>query len=101
MQYQYLDEFYAYRNYERVSWLPYFQRRVLYLLHQSLDQKVEKTSPTLGRQAVYSQKSRITRLPGYLVVHMVRFAWRQDIAKKAKIMVWLSFAHVVHNALMY
>lgn len=29
----------------------------------------------------------MTRLPGYLVVHMVRFAWRQDIQKKAKIMV--------------
>lgn len=53
----------------------------------SLDQEVEKTSPTLGRQAVYTQTSRMTRLPGYLVVHMVRFAWRQDIMKKAKIMV--------------
>lgn len=58
---------------------------------QALDQKVEKRSPSLGREAVYSQKSRITRLPGYLIVHMVRFAWRQDIQKKAKIMV-LSFA---------
>ncbi|KAF5376058.1 hypothetical protein D9615_007696 [Tricholomella constricta] len=57
----------------------------------SLDQKVEKRSPTLGREAVYSQKSRLTRLPGYLVVHMVRFAWRQDIQKKAKIMRKVKF----------
>ncbi|KAG6812904.1 hypothetical protein H0H92_015456 [Tricholoma furcatifolium] len=57
----------------------------------SLDQKVEKRSPTLGRDAIYSQKSRITRLPGYLVVHMVRFAWRQDIQKKAKIMRKVKF----------
>ncbi|KAG6911096.1 hypothetical protein DXG01_004611 [Tephrocybe rancida] len=57
----------------------------------SLDQKVEKRSPTLGREALYSQKSRITRLPGYLVVHMVRFAWRQDIQKKAKIMRKVKF----------
>lgn len=57
----------------------------------SLDQKVEKRSPTLGRQAIYSQNSRITRLPGYLVVHMVRFAWRQDIQKKAKIMRKVKF----------
>ncbi|KAG6866310.1 hypothetical protein C0991_005777 [Blastosporella zonata] len=57
----------------------------------SLDQKVEKRSPTLGREAVYSEKSRMTRLPGYLVVHMVRFAWRQDIQKKAKIMRKVKF----------
>ncbi|KAG6857024.1 hypothetical protein H0H87_010697 [Tephrocybe sp. NHM501043] len=57
----------------------------------SLDQKVEKRSPSLGRDALYSQKSRITRLPGYLVVHMVRFAWRQDIQKKAKIMRKVKF----------
>ena len=62
------------------SWLP------LTILLQSLDTKVEKNSPTLGRQAIYSQKSRLTRLPGYLTVHMVRFAWRADIGKKAKIM---------------
>lgn len=57
----------------------------------SLDTKVEKNSPTLGRQAIYSQKSRLTRLPGYLTVHMVRFAWRADIGKKAKIMRKVKF----------
>lgn len=55
--------------------------------HQSLDSKIEKTSPTLGREATYSSTSRLSRLPSYLTVHMVRFAWRRDIAKKAKIMV--------------
>lgn len=44
-------------------------------------------SPSLGRQAVYSQRSRISRLPSNLIVHMVRFYWRRDINKKAKIMV--------------
>ncbi|GLB44135.1 putative peptidase C19 family protein [Lyophyllum shimeji] len=58
---------------------------------KSLDQKVEKRSPTLGRDAVYTQKSRMTRLPGYLMVHMVRFAWRQDIGKKTKIMRKVKF----------
>ncbi|KAF9481605.1 ubiquitin carboxyl-terminal hydrolase 6 [Pholiota conissans] len=57
----------------------------------SLDTKVEKNSPSLGRQAVYSQKSRLTRLPTYLTVHMVRFAWRADIGKKAKIMRKVKF----------
>ncbi|KAF8637118.1 hypothetical protein AX17_003022 [Amanita inopinata Kibby_2008] len=55
-------------------------------LMNSLDTKVEKNSSTLGRQAIYSLKSRLTRLPTYLTVHMVRFAWRADIGKKTKIM---------------
>jgi ubiquitin carboxyl-terminal hydrolase 14 len=54
---------------------------------QALDQKVTKRSPTLDRDAVYSHRSRLERLPTYLTVHMVRFAWREDIGKKAKIMV--------------
>ncbi|EKM76662.1 hypothetical protein AGABI1DRAFT_44583 [Agaricus bisporus var. burnettii JB137-S8] len=57
----------------------------------SLDQKLEKNSPSLGREAVYSQKSRLTRLPTYLIVHMVRFAWRADTGKKAKIMRKVKF----------
>ncbi|KIK09583.1 hypothetical protein K443DRAFT_671480 [Laccaria amethystina LaAM-08-1] len=57
----------------------------------SLDTKVEKNSPSLGRQSIYSQKSRLTRLPSYLTVHMVRFAWRADIGKKAKIMRKVKF----------
>jgi len=57
----------------------------------ALDQKVEKFSPTLGRQAIYSQRSRLTRLPRYLAVHMMRFAWRSDINKKAKILRRVKF----------
>lgn len=60
---------------------------IIDILKQSLDTKVEKNSPSLGRQALYSQKSRLSRLPTYLTIHMVRFAWRADIGKKAKIMV--------------
>ncbi|EMD31068.1 hypothetical protein CERSUDRAFT_120121 [Gelatoporia subvermispora B] len=57
----------------------------------ALDDKIEKNSPSLGREAVYTSKSRITRLPSYLTVHMVRFAWRRDIGKKAKIMRKVKF----------
>ncbi|KAF5329651.1 hypothetical protein D9619_008920 [Psilocybe cf. subviscida] len=60
-------------------------------LMNSLDTKVEKMSPSLGRQAVYSLKARMSRLPTYLTVHMVRFAWREDIGKKAKIMRKVKF----------
>lgn len=62
--------------------------------YQALDQKVEKRSPTLNRDAVYTQHSRLERLPTYLTVHMVRFAWRRDIAKKAKIMVCFQRHHL-------
>ncbi|TFY80689.1 hypothetical protein EWM64_g3328 [Hericium alpestre] len=58
---------------------------------EALDQKVEKTSPTLGRQAVYTQSSRLERLPQYLSVHMVRFTWKQDINAKAKILRKVKF----------
>ncbi|WWC67636.1 uncharacterized protein I206_101546 [Kwoniella pini CBS 10737] len=57
----------------------------------SLNQQIEKTSPSLGRMAAYSSESRISRLPQNLVVHMVRFYWRRDIQKKAKIMRKVKF----------
>lgn len=53
---------------------------------QSLKESIEKQSPLLGRQAVYTKTTRITRLPVYLVVNFVRFFWRQDTQKKAKIL---------------
>ncbi|EIW76622.1 cysteine proteinase [Coniophora puteana RWD-64-598 SS2] len=58
----------------------------------ALNQEVEKNSPSLGRSAVYTQTTRLSRLPGYLTVHMVRFAWRRDVGKKAKIMRKVKFA---------
>ncbi|WOO77819.1 Ubiquitin carboxyl-terminal hydrolase 6 [Vanrija pseudolonga] len=56
-----------------------------------LDEKIEKNSPSLGRTIVYDSKSRLSRLPQYLAVHLVRFYWRRDIQKKAKIMRKVKF----------
>lgn len=58
---------------------------------QSLEQDIEKNSPTLGRQAVYHETTRVSRLPSYLTVNMVRFYWRRDINKKTKIMRRVKF----------
>jgi ubiquitin carboxyl-terminal hydrolase 14 len=58
----------------------------------SLNSKLTKNSPSLGRDATYTQTSRLSRLPSYLTLHMVRFAWRRDIGKKAKIMRKVKFA---------
>lgn len=58
---------------------------------QSLEQDIEKNSPSLGRQAVYHETTRVARLPSYLTVNMVRFYWRRDINKKTKIMRRVKF----------
>jgi len=58
---------------------------------EALDQTVVKHSSTLGREATYNSVSRLSRLPSYLAIHMVRFTWRRDINKKAKIMRKVKF----------
>jgi ubiquitin carboxyl-terminal hydrolase 14 len=56
-----------------------------------LKEKIEKRSPTLDRDAIYTKESRIARLPKYLTVHFVRFFWKRESQKKAKIMRKVSF----------
>lgn len=57
----------------------------------ALNEQIEKNSPSLGREASYTKSSRISRLPKYLPVHFVRFFWRKDTQKKAKIMRKVTF----------
>ncbi|KAJ5825252.1 Peptidase C19 ubiquitin carboxyl-terminal hydrolase 2 [Penicillium riverlandense] len=58
-----------------------------------LEEQIEKQSPSLGRNAVYTKRSRISRLPKYLTVHFVRFFWKRETQKKAKIMRKVTFPH--------
>jgi ubiquitin carboxyl-terminal hydrolase 14 len=58
-----------------------------------LEEKIEKKSPVLDRDTVYTKKSRISRLPKYLTVHFVRFFWKREAQKKAKIMRKVTFPH--------
>ena len=58
---------------------------------KGLEEKIEKNSPTLDRDALYTKSSRISRLPKYLTVHFVRFFWKKDIRKKSKIMKKVTF----------
>ncbi|KAK5941959.1 deubiquitinating enzyme [Knufia obscura] len=55
-------------------------------LKAGLTEQIEKRSETLGSDALYTKTSKISRLPKYLTVHFVRFFWRKDVQKKAKIM---------------
>ncbi|KAL8670196.1 MAG: hypothetical protein Q9168_005252 [Polycauliona sp. 1 TL-2023] len=58
-----------------------------------LEEKIEKKSAVLDRDALYTKKSRIARLPKYLTVHFVRFFWKREAQKKAKIMRKVTFSH--------
>ncbi len=58
-----------------------------------LEEKIEKHSPVLNRDAVYTKRSKIARLPKYLTVHFVRFFWKREAQKKAKIMRKVTFPH--------
>ncbi|KAF2017224.1 cysteine proteinase [Aaosphaeria arxii CBS 175.79] len=60
-------------------------------LTAGLKEQIEKRSEVLGRDALYTKTSRIARLPKYLPVHFVRFDWRRDTNKKAKIMRKVTF----------
>eukprot|EP00013_Stygamoeba_regulata_P006781 CAMPEP_0177629698 /NCGR_PEP_ID=MMETSP0447-20121125/808_1 /TAXON_ID=0 /ORGANISM="Stygamoeba regulata, Strain BSH-02190019" /LENGTH=453 /DNA_ID=CAMNT_0019131039 /DNA_START=25 /DNA_END=1382 /DNA_ORIENTATION=+ len=54
-------------------------------LKDSLQGTLEKTPESLGRLATYKKTHLIARLPPVLVVQFVRFHWRADTKKKAKI----------------
>lgn len=64
-------------------------------LKLALNEKLEKTSQTLGREATYTRTTKISRLPKYLPVHLVRFFWRKDTQKKAKILRKVTFQHEI------
>jgi len=55
-------------------------------LAKGLEESIEKKSEALGRTALYKRTSRVSRLPRYLLVQFVRFFWRSDTSKKAKIL---------------
>ena len=56
-----------------------------------LSSHIEKHSEALKCNAVYTKTSQISRAPKYLTVHFVRFFWKRDAQKKAKIMKKVTF----------
>ena len=57
----------------------------------ALGEKLEKKSEVLQRDATYTKQSKISRAPKYLTVHFVRFFWKRETQKKAKIMRKVTF----------
>ena len=62
-------------------------------VHAALTDTYSKKSPTLGRDTEYTTTSRISRLPRYMPVNFVRFYWKRDVGKKAKILRRVTFPH--------
>ncbi|KAJ3258242.1 deubiquitinating enzyme [Boothiomyces macroporosus] len=56
-----------------------------------LIEKIEKNSPTLGRNAIFTKTSKISRLPRYLTINFVRFQWKAQEQIKAKILKRVQF----------
>jgi ubiquitin carboxyl-terminal hydrolase 14 len=54
-------------------------------IRSSLNYEVTKASASLGRDAKFNVTAEIAKLPPYLAVQFVRFYWRKDTKKKAKI----------------
>ncbi|KNC75252.1 hypothetical protein SARC_12220 [Sphaeroforma arctica JP610] len=52
----------------------------------SLQNKLEKTSPTTGSIAQYQKTSGFSRLPNYLTIQYVRFYWKASTSTSAKIL---------------
>jgi len=72
----------------------YIDKDVKYLhtgLKNRLQETIEKNSPTLGRDAQYLKSLRISRLPGYITVQMVRFHFKQKEAVNAKVLKDVKF----------
>jgi len=74
---------------------------VLAGIKSSLAGEVEKRSEILQRDCVYSKKTKISRLPSYLMVQFVRFYWKKASdssgtkAGKAKILKAVSFPKIL------
>lgn len=55
-------------------------------LKHGLKGELEKTSPLLGRSALFIKESHIQKLPQYLTIQFVRFFWKRESNQKAKIL---------------
>ncbi|XP_059163013.1 ubiquitin carboxyl-terminal hydrolase 14-like [Physella acuta] len=60
-------------------------------LHSRLEETVTKNSPTLGRDAIYTKSSKISRLPAYLTIQFVRFFYKEKQSTNAKILKDIKF----------
>uniref|UniRef100_A0A8C7BD62 Ubiquitin carboxyl-terminal hydrolase n=1 Tax=Neovison vison TaxID=452646 RepID=A0A8C7BD62_NEOVI len=56
-----------------------------------LQEEITKQSPTLQRNALYIKSSKISRLPAYLTIQMVRFFYKEKESVNAKVLKDVKF----------
>ena len=71
------------------------QAHLFTAVEASLSESIEKHSAALGREALFDKTEQIARLPPYLAVNFVRFQYRKDTEKRAKILRPISFPDVL------
>uniref|UniRef100_A0A670I9W7 Ubiquitin carboxyl-terminal hydrolase n=1 Tax=Podarcis muralis TaxID=64176 RepID=A0A670I9W7_PODMU len=67
----------------------FINQEVKYLftgLKLRLQEEITKLSPTLQRNALYIKSSKISRLPAYLTIQMVRFFYKEKESVNAKVL---------------
>ncbi|XP_030629980.1 ubiquitin carboxyl-terminal hydrolase 14 isoform X2 [Chanos chanos] len=72
----------------------FINQEVKYLatgLRLRLQEEITKHSPTLDRNALYIKSSKISRLPAYLTVQMVRFFYKEKESVNAKVLKDVKF----------
>ncbi|XP_053099823.1 ubiquitin carboxyl-terminal hydrolase 14 isoform X2 [Hemicordylus capensis] len=72
----------------------FINQEVKYLftgLKLRLQEEITKLSPTLQRNALYLKSSKISRLPAYLTIQMVRFFYKEKESVNAKVLKDVKF----------
>lgn len=70
-------------------------------LERAFDERFTAPSEVLQKEAAqYTRLSKLSEAPEYVLVHMVRFSWRGDIQKKAKILKPISFPIVLDTTIV-
>ncbi|MGH0140604.1 UNVERIFIED_CONTAM: hypothetical protein FKN15_042967 [Acipenser sinensis] len=72
----------------------FINQEVKYLvtgLKLRLQEEITKLSPSLQRNALYIKSSRISRLPAYMTVQMVRFFYKEKESVNAKVLKDVKF----------
>ncbi|KAG8133510.1 hypothetical protein E2320_011322 [Naja naja] len=72
----------------------FINQEVKYLftgLKLRLQEEITKLSPTLQRNALYLKTSKISRLPAYLTIQMVRFFYKEKESVNAKVLKDVKF----------
>uniref|UniRef100_A0A672ZU97 Ubiquitin carboxyl-terminal hydrolase n=1 Tax=Sphaeramia orbicularis TaxID=375764 RepID=A0A672ZU97_9TELE len=72
----------------------FINQEVKYLatgLRLRLQEEITKMSPTLERNALYIKSSKLSRLPAYLTVQMVRFFYKEKESVNAKVLKDVKF----------